>query len=77
VCPHPCSIGDGERVRVTTKRGAVEVRARISERSLEGEILLPFHFAEASANRLTSSRLDPASKTPGFKKSAARIDRMH
>jgi formate dehydrogenase major subunit len=72
-----CGIADGEMVRVVTKRGAVQVRARISERSLEGEIFLPFHFAEASANRLTSSRLDPASKTPGFKRSAARIERIH
>lgn len=70
-------VVDGELVRVATKRGAVEVRARISERSPEGEIFLPFHFAEASANRLTSSEFDPVSKTPGFKKSAARIERMH
>ena len=67
-------IGDGEMVRVATKRGAVQVRARISERSLEGEIFLPFHFSEAFANRLTSSKVDPASKTPGFKRSAARVE---
>ena len=34
-------------------------------------------FAEAYANRLTSSTFDPVSKTPGFKKSAARIERLH
>lgn len=70
-------IADGDRVRVSTKRGAVEVQAQVSERSPEGEVFLPFHFAEAFANRLTSSRYDPVSKTPGFKSSAARIERMH
>jgi len=70
-------IVDGELVRVRTKRGAVEIRTRISDRSHEGEIFMPFHFAEASANRLTSSKFDPASKTPGFKKSAARIERLN
>ena len=39
--------------------------------------IVPFHFAEAYANRLTSSTFDPVSKTPGFKKSAARIERLH
>lgn len=70
-------ISDGDLVRVSTRRGMVEMRARVSERSPEGEVFVPFHFAEAYANRLTSSKFDPVSKTPGFKKSAARIERMH
>jgi formate dehydrogenase major subunit len=70
-------IADGDRVRVSTRRGAIEVEARISERSPEGEVFVPFHFAEACANRLTSATFDPVSKTPGFKKSAARIERLH
>jgi predicted molibdopterin-dependent oxidoreductase YjgC len=70
-------IAHGDRVRVSTRRGTVEVEARVSDRSPEGEMFLPFHFAEAYANRLTSSKFDPVSKTPGFKKSAARIERVH
>ena len=70
-------ISEGDLVRVTTRRGAIEVKASVSGRSPEGEVFLPFHFAEAYANRLTSSTFDPVSKTPGFKKSAARIERMH
>ncbi|HLF96168.1 MAG TPA: molybdopterin dinucleotide binding domain-containing protein, partial [Methylococcaceae bacterium] len=67
---------DGETVRLSTRRGSVEVQLKITERSPEGIVFLPFHFVEAAANRLTSSKMDPASKTPGFKSSAARIERI-
>lgn len=69
-------ISEGEVVRVVTKRGKVEVAVRISERSPEGLIFLPFHFSESPANRLTSSVTDKKSNTPGYKRSAARIEKI-
>jgi formate dehydrogenase alpha subunit len=68
-------IRDGERVRLTSPRGAVEAKAQISERSAPGEVFLPFHFHESPANRLTASNLDPVALIPEFKVSAVRVDR--
>jgi predicted molibdopterin-dependent oxidoreductase YjgC len=34
---------------------------------------MPFHFAEAPANRLTGSYLDPTAKIPGLKVTAVRV----
>ena len=70
-------VRDGEMVRVTTRRGAVETHARVHERVAEGSIFMAFHFAEAPANRLTNDALDPVAKIPELKVCAARIESMN
>ncbi len=67
---------DGCRARIMTKRGSVDVKVKVTERTLEGAIFYPFHFGEAPANRLVGTRLDKQSFTPAFKRSAARIERL-
>jgi formate dehydrogenase major subunit len=67
---------NGELIRLVTKRGSIEVKVEISDLPQQGVVFLPFHFAEAAANRLTSSKFDPASKTPAYKQSAARIEKI-
>lgn len=69
-------VADGEKVRLVSHHGAVEVKVKVTERSSEGLIFYPFHFAEASANRLTGSSLDKQSKTPAYKRSAARLEKI-
>ncbi len=71
------NVVDGETVRLITKRGSIEVKIIESHMPQEGVMFLPFHFSEAPANRLTSSISDPVSKTPIFKTSSARIEKMH
>ncbi len=66
----------GCKARIVTRRGSVEVKVCVCDRTPEGAIFYPFHFAEAPANRLTGSRFDEASHTPAFKRSAARIERV-
>jgi predicted molibdopterin-dependent oxidoreductase YjgC len=68
-------LDDGCRARIVTKRGSVEVKVRVTDRTLEGAIFYPFHFGEAPANRLVGTNLDKASHTPAFKRSAARLER--
>ncbi|MDU8928205.1 formate dehydrogenase subunit alpha [Alisedimentitalea sp. MJ-SS2] len=63
--------------RIATKHGSVEVKVVVTDRTQEGAIFYPFHFAEAPANRLTGSKMDQASDTPAFKRTAARIDRVN
>jgi predicted molibdopterin-dependent oxidoreductase YjgC len=50
--------------------------ARITAGTKPGVIFMPFHFADAPANALTSSKhLDPQSKIPGLKASAVSVRR--
>ena len=63
----------GERVRVETRRGAIELMAREHEAVAKGMVFIPFCFAEAAANLLTNPKLDPDGKIPEFKFSAARV----
>ena len=70
------SIEGGSRVKVTSRRGAITVKAVVSKRPAKGVVFVPFHFKEAAANVLTSSTsLDPVAKIPSFKVSAVRIER--
>jgi formate dehydrogenase major subunit len=65
----------GDRVRVTTRRGAIELAARQDRDVPEGMVYIPFCFAEAPANFLTNPQLDPFGKIPEFKFCAAKVER--
>ena len=40
-------IGDGEAVRIKTRRGEIVARALVSPKAVQGTVFLPFHFFEA------------------------------
>lgn len=67
-------VEPGEKVRVSTRRGSVEIHPFITKRMATGALWMAFHYAEAPANALTNNALDPQSMTPEFKICAARID---
>jgi formate dehydrogenase major subunit len=67
-------IKGGSVVRVTTRRGAIELKARVDDAVPAGMIFIPFCYAEAAANILTSPQLDPYGKIPEFKFCAAQIE---
>ncbi len=68
-------ISEGDYIRITSKRGSIRVKARLSERSRQGMVFVPFHFHEAAANLLTHAEVDPVSKIPEYKVSAVRIEK--
>ena len=68
------NLGDGSKARIVTKRGAIEVKVKVTEKTLEGAIFYPFHFGEAPANKLVSAKFDAASHTPAYKRTAARLE---
>jgi formate dehydrogenase major subunit len=68
-------IGEGDFVRVSSRRGAIDVRARLSHRDTPGTCFMPFHFREAAANLLTIDEIDPVGKIPEFKFCAVRVER--
>jgi len=68
-------IGDGEAVRLRTRRGEIVARAQISPKAVAGTIFVPFHYIEASANKLTIAALDPVAKIPEYKVCAVHLER--
>jgi formate dehydrogenase major subunit len=67
-------IAAGERVRITTRRGSIELKARSDSAVAPGQVFIPFCYAEAAANVLTNPQLDPFGKIPEFKFCAARVE---
>lgn len=67
------SVADTEKVTVTSRRGSISLSARITDRSPEGVVFIPSHFAEAAVNRLTNPVVDPVSHIPEYKVCAVRI----
>lgn len=69
------NLAEGDMVRVTSRRGSVEGRTKITDRVPPKMVFLPFHFGEASANILTAAVVDPDSETPGYKISAVKVEK--
>jgi len=69
-------IADGEMVRVTSRRGSVDVRAWVTHRSPPGVCWMAFHFREAHANVLTTEAADPVTHTAEFKHCAIRVEKL-
>lgn len=67
-------LADGDQVQVSSRRGSIELRLRLSRIEAPGNCFIPFHFREAAANLLTIDALDPYGKIPEFKFCAVRID---
>jgi formate dehydrogenase alpha subunit len=69
-------ISDGEMVKVSSRRGQINVRAMVTARPGPGVVFMPFHYAEAAANVLTNPALDPKAKIPEFKVCAVKIEKL-
>ncbi len=69
-------IEDGEVVRVSSRRGAIEIPARVTEDIKEGEVFIPFHFKECAANILTNNAVDDIAKIPEYKACAVKIEKI-
>ena len=67
-------ITDGQLVKITSRRGEVQAKAKLTERSAVGSIFMNFHFHEAAVNLLTNPALDPIGKIPEYKVCAVRVE---
>jgi len=68
-------LASGDMVTVFSRRGKIRTRVKITGRMSRGTVFIPFHFAEAAANRLTNSQLDPVSNVPEFKVCAVTVEK--
>ncbi|MEA1995218.1 MAG: formate dehydrogenase subunit alpha [Campylobacterota bacterium] len=69
-------IKDGEIVEVSSRRGKVEVGAKVTDRSPKGVVFMTFHFKETPTNVLTIAALDPVAKIPEFKVCAVKVNKI-
>jgi ferredoxin-nitrate reductase len=75
-------IGEGDRIRIESVRGAIEAAARLTG-VREGVVFVPFHYGywdrngdgepARAANELTITAWDPVSKQPMYKVAAVRL----
>ncbi|MDS1838086.1 formate dehydrogenase subunit alpha [Vibrio vulnificus] len=70
-------IGNGDMLKVSTRRGEIEIAAFVTKRMQVGVVFIPFHFVESPVNRLTTTATDPHAKIPEFKVAAVRIEKLH
>ena len=66
-------IKNGDKVFVSSRRGKIRVKVRVTDRSQPGNVFLSFHFPEALSNLLTSEHKDPITGTPEYKACAVKI----
>jgi len=67
-------LNGNRRVRVASRRGEIELVVRVTRSIRPGVVFIPFHFAEAAANVLTNSALDPIAKIPEYKVCAVSVE---
>jgi nitrate reductase NapA len=70
-------IGNGDRVRLTTRRGTLALPAQIDGRARppEGQVFVPFFDEGLLINELTLDAFCPISGQPDYKKCAVRVER--
>jgi formate dehydrogenase major subunit len=68
-------VNNGDMLTLSTRRGEIEIAAFVTKRAQVGVLFLPFHFAEAAANKLTINALDPIAKIPEYKVCAVKAEK--
>lgn len=69
-------IGNGEMVKVSSRRGSIFVPAKVTKAIREDSLFVPYHWGKQLAiNHLTNPALDPKSKIPEFKVCAVKLEK--
>ncbi len=69
-------IAEDEKIRVSSRRGTITVKARLTRKVPREVVYMNFHFAESPANRLTIAALDPLSGIAEAKVCAVKIEKL-
>jgi formate dehydrogenase major subunit len=70
------SIDHNERIKVRSRRGAVEVKANVTEQVPPGMVWMAFHFRDGCANWLTNPAFDPDTLTAEYKACAVTVEKL-
>lgn len=69
-------IKSGEKVKVFSRRGSLEVKTEVTEKSRLGSVFLSFHYPETQTNVLTGPGEDTLALTPEYKVCAVKVEKM-
>jgi len=69
-------LSGGEKVRLASRRGEVEVAVQISDRVTPGLVFTSFHYPAVAINKLTNPARDPIAKIPEYKVCAVRVEKI-
>ena len=67
-------LSDGQRVRVTSRRGEIEAVINVSPRMRRGCVWMPLHFPDSLTNHLTNDAGDAVTGTGEYKVCAVRVE---
>ncbi|SFA69038.1 NAD-dependent formate dehydrogenase catalytic subunit [Acetitomaculum ruminis DSM 5522] len=68
-------VKNGDKVKVSSRRGEIQSTARVSDKVSPGESWMPFHFPDGNANWLTNAALDKYARIPEYKVCAIKIEK--
>ncbi|MBW1642943.1 MAG: molybdopterin-dependent oxidoreductase, partial [Deltaproteobacteria bacterium] len=66
-------VQDGSMINIESRRGNINAAIKVSNKAVTGTLFIPFHYAEAAANKLTNAALDPISGIPEYKVCAVKL----
>ncbi len=69
-------IADGEFVRMASRRGEIQIKVRVTDRSPQGTVFTSFSFASVPVNILTGGGYDPVTDTAELKVCPVRIAKV-
>ncbi|MBP7586180.1 MAG: molybdopterin-dependent oxidoreductase, partial [Spirochaetes bacterium] len=69
-------IANGEYIKVSSRRGSVKVKARVTGQIPPGLVWMAFHFRDGNANWLTNNVFDPETKTAEYKACAVKLEKI-
>jgi anaerobic selenocysteine-containing dehydrogenase len=69
-------IVEDEKIKISSRRGEIEARAKLTTKVDKGVIFIPFHFVEGAANVLTNPALDPVAKIPEYKVCSVKVEKI-
>lgn len=69
-------VAEKELLKVSSRRGEISIKARISTEVKPGIVFIPIHFSECAVNTLTDRRFDAIAKIPGLKVCAVNIKKQ-
>ena len=69
-------LNDGETVRLRSEQGSADLPVKISDHVKDGEVYTTFHSTRVFLNQITTSHRDRYTKTPEYKITAVRIEKL-
>ena len=68
-------IKNGDKVKVSSRRGELETTARVGKKVSPGEAFMTFHFPDGNANKVTNATYDNIACIPEYKVCAIKIEK--